>query len=231
MKSLPTDEAHILFKDFLERFFRCLDKYLFQDLDTLASSNLDNLYAPGRLNFPLLLTTMSAMELLGKVLTDQSLKNASAFMSYWENFFLKTHQGDSRYTSDLGKLFYDAIRHGCAHYFLVKSGIQVSKSTRQDDHLTVTKDRRLNVNALALYKDFLSSYQDLRERFSKNPSSFDSYIGYNNFTTDLDKEIKTIHNFLNEKHFPNTPTASTGSPAYEENLPGTMADTLLDRNP
>jgi hypothetical protein len=144
-----------MLKDTIQQFFNLLDKYLIGDLKVMVHEIPAR--PSGGLGYPSIQTILSGMELLGRILSEDKA-NAVAFYYFWDNFFVKDNPkyGGQR----LKKIFRNSIRNGIAHYFLAKSGIQLSKV--DTGNLTKTPNGDLNIDIITFYNDFLKTYSRVK---------------------------------------------------------------------
>jgi hypothetical protein len=149
MATHPGKKKKIEVTEFLELN---IDGFLVHDLEFMMRKE-------ARIGFPLLMTVISAIELLGGLLSDRKFKMAGKseknFVAYWEKY-LYPRDAEKR---ALGSHFYCRVRHSIAHGFLVTGGIAVS-TDKPDSHLTIDEAGKVTIDAVRLAEDFLSSYRD-----------------------------------------------------------------------
>lgn len=106
--------------------------------------------------YPLLMTTFAGIELLGALLSVSRFKTgrgAIYFSSYW-----KTHLYPRlKNTEAIGNVFYQLVRHGIAHHFVLKGPMAVVRS-EPTVHLTQDCDGNRLVDAVQLATDFMDSF-------------------------------------------------------------------------
>jgi hypothetical protein len=145
---------NIEIKKFLSHY---IEGYLFGDLKKMAQIKADkNGY--GGVGFPMIMTTLSGMEILGNIVLDSEDtfdkgQGENYFLNYWNNYLSRS---DLKYKG-FGSLFYHLMRHGLAHTFLTKQGILVYKKSLPTPHIN-NDTKTLQVDCLTLYKDFRDSY-------------------------------------------------------------------------
>lgn len=143
-------------------FKKIIDGYLLHDLKNMNEVRQKSGEPAGALGYPMLATTVSAMELLGGILQTNELYNDTPhsskgyFQHYW-NTYLTTV--DNRY-SDKSDIFWILIRHGVAHTYFTKLGITVTKR-KPSKHLLSTRSG-LNVDCSVFYMDFLKAYEQVK---------------------------------------------------------------------
>ncbi len=195
-------------KDEFIELFANLDKYFISDLESMGELKNEWASSDGRMNFPMMLVIIIAMELLGRIFADKKLRNKEAFLSFWDNFFVKKNTN----YKGLGEIFYESIRNGMAHSFFPKSGIYVTKMNR--GNITKKRDGRLNVDVITFYKDFKNVYDALKEELVNNEKIGGKYgIGYRYFLQDIKNGKSAIEKFI--KNTDLELTSTVGSPAYE----------------
>ena len=145
-------------KDFLKQL---IEGYLFYDLDSMSKIALTPGQYIGAANYPIVLSTISGMEILGFILQpDNNLfsnrKGDEYFGYYWDEYFAE-HEPKYKH---LKKLFRKLIRHGLAHTFLTKNQIYITKGSNKQI-LINSKQNKVCFDAIVFYKDFFDSYNNL----------------------------------------------------------------------
>ena len=141
--------------EFLEQF---IEGYLFEDLQTMSQITPDPARPYGAVGYPMLMTIMSGMELLGGLLVsaNQDYKprgNSANFKNFWDKYFSREFP---KYAT-LGGLVYQLVRNGIAHSFIAKHGIVVNKLSQEAIELD-SKNKELHLNPNELYYEFKQSY-------------------------------------------------------------------------
>lgn len=140
-----------------------IDNFFDQFIDGYLLSDLQNMYdlKPnngdfGAAGYPMLITTLAGMELLGALTTDSargfnssSSAGANYFQSFWDNYLSVSF---TEY-SGLGRLFRQLVRNGISHIFLAKMGVMVTKGTGKRPIIDKT-NRLIIIDANKLYDDF-----------------------------------------------------------------------------
>lgn len=148
----------------IERFLaEKVEGYLFQDLEQLAQITLPSGQSAGAAGYPMVLTTLSGMELLGALLSIKPYdpnNGDSHFAWYWTHFLSRSHEL-YRAPRNIPKLVRGQARNPMAHVFISGHGILVTKS-RGKEHFYLDRSRRIFViDCLRLFDDFVSSYRTL----------------------------------------------------------------------
>ena len=142
------------FDAYLEQF---IEGYLLEDLNSMAPISLAEVKRYGAVGYPMVMTVLSGVELLG-VLTSRATftpaNGAARFGEYWRNYMYPARPAAQR----LDSLMYDFIRHGLAHLFMTKPMIRVTKY-RDPGHLHRSpKSDVICVDALILADEFAEAY-------------------------------------------------------------------------
>lgn len=178
-----------------KNFFDILDKYLIADLNTMLVDVEDK--PSGGLSYPAVQAIICGMELLGKIMSKGIKNKDKAFFYFWDEYFIKDNtQYDNK---DLRKVFRFAVRNNISHLYLTPAKIQISKCGQ--GHLEKMTNGNLNIDAKFLFKDFMKTYQRLKDSLIKVDDSslneqFD--IGYNKtvkglgYASDTDKYLATL---------------------------------------
>ncbi|MCX6766813.1 MAG: hypothetical protein NT170_03495 [Candidatus Moranbacteria bacterium] len=198
----------------LKNLFTNLDNYLITDLDRMISIEKGCMGGFGRLNYPMMMTILAAMELLGQVLSIDERRCRSAFKNFWESFFIKYVKDKDKYNNSmLADILYGCVRNGLAHSFMPKSKIYLTKAGT--NVFSRRNDGRLSIDVVTFYEDFKIVYYKIKEGLFINETlkSENYLIGYNSLLHDMKNEINKVENYLNSKNLPVTQTM--GSPAHE----------------
>jgi hypothetical protein len=115
----------------------------------------------GGLGYPMMMTTLAGMELLGGLTINDSEefdanKGRKYFLHYWDTFF--TVENESY--KGLGGLFYELIRHGLVHTYVAKQGIFIEKGSNKEISIDQA-NQQVYVDCNIFYKEFKASYQKL----------------------------------------------------------------------
>ena len=155
--------SRITIKEFVEEKIDC---YIFGDLQTLASLPEKSC---GSCTDPMMLTILSAMELIGGLMCDCSkpCQKQKAFNHFWSHLCELNDNYDK--IDNLKEIFYQCIRHGIAHYNLPKAGVSIARNGSQ--HLHLTDEQNLNVNVIILYRDIKKVYTKIKPSILKNDKS------------------------------------------------------------
>lgn len=145
----------------VDKFFsKYIDGYLFGDLEAMTKiiANKEDNY--GGVAYPMILTTLSGMELLGNLLmlNDSEFntsKGKKYFLNFWKNYLTKqapTYFG-------LGEVFYSLLRHGIAHTFLTKYNILISKGMLTPVEI-FPQANAMRVDCIEFFNDFTITYKN-----------------------------------------------------------------------
>ena len=149
----------------------------------------------GGLGYPLAQTILSGMELLGIILSGGE-KDDKAFHTFWEEFI---KDNPSYNKTNLEKIFRVSIRHGTAHYFLTKFGIQISKNGEND--LTKTRDGNLNIDVKVLNNYFQKTYQRIKNKIN-NETDGNLLKNYNKGYEKLLDDLKGVRHLIDNFNLP-----------------------------
>ena len=142
-------------KNFSEQF---IEGYLIEDLSSMSKCTLEDGKNYGAVGYPMIISTLAGMELLGGLLTPLgkpfNTKGMRAnFLNYWDNYFsveFPQYKG-------LGDIFYSLIRNGIAHFFIASHGIVVNKFAGPAILIDKLK-KEIYVNPNELFGCFRESY-------------------------------------------------------------------------
>lgn len=200
----------------LEIFFINLDNYLIEDLKKMVLIEKGSMGGFGRLNYPIMMTILAAMELLGQVFSSTPKRQKEAFKNFWESFFVKYTKDKNVYNnSGLVDILYGCVRNGLAHSFMPKSKIYLTKAGNRTEVFSRRQDNRLSIDVVTFYEDFKVVYDKIKEELIVNKTLRpDNYsVGYNSLLHDNKKKILNIENYLNSENL--SATRAEGSPAHE----------------
>lgn len=136
-----------------------IDGYIASDLDTMSKAFRAEGLKHGDLGYPMVLTTLAGIELLGGLLLPMSsaftTKNSKhRFLRFWNDYLAQ----DYPVYGGFGDLFYTLLRSGVVHTYTAKHGVYVTKGSgaplRYDD---VNQQVIIDSNVFA--QDFLSTYR------------------------------------------------------------------------
>lgn len=140
----------------IDFFKHYVEGYIFGDLEAIASLGGRKYGGAG---FPMILTSLSGMELLGNLLFPSEdefdeMKGRDYFLNYWDNYFSETYP---KYKG-LGPLFYKLMRHGIAHNFLTKPGVYISKNSSWQTEIKLDT-KEILIDCIVFYREFKFSYE------------------------------------------------------------------------
>jgi len=205
----------------IEQFFRVLDGYLMGDLKNMIEIPAA---ATGGLGYPIVHTILSGMELLGLILSEGK-KDEKAFNEFWDKFFIIDNPNYVDSKNRLRKIFRCSIRHGTAHYFLVKFGITITKEKK--NHLQRMDSKTLNIDLIDFFEDFKKTYSRIKETLisGKDSALINKFNkGYNKLLRDLQGPRTEIELYIKENFPVGTESTLRGS-AYATDL-GTMSTSV-----
>lgn len=145
---------------------RDLDQFLTQWVDGYLLGDLASMVAdppsPNRgVGYPILITALAGMELLGrllwpstKYLPKREHRGNQFFLNYWDNYFV-AENGQYR---GLGDMFRQLVRHGIAHAFLAKGSVIVWRGTGRPTCLD-PEANVLYVDCVVFEQEFVRSYR------------------------------------------------------------------------
>src|SRR6266404_1338929 len=167
----------------VDKFFEnCIDGYLFSDLENMMTLGPIPKKKAGAVGYPILMTIMSGMELLGTLMQEVVLStyaNGSIktgedqFVQFWNNYLVKTN---NKY-KNMGSSVYNLARHGLAHQSMAKTGVIVTKQGDDPEYqMMIDKNSfennavyLLNINVIKLFNDFKESYKTFSEQRRVEP--------------------------------------------------------------
>jgi|SRR3989344_2438133 len=189
---------------YLTDFFSLLDIYLIKDLETLVKE-IPARENGGGVGYPALQSILSAMELLGLMLSGD--KQSTAFKFYWDNYLAQMF---SQYAKKgLSDIFIHVMRNGTAHLFLVKTGVSVSKNG--NNHLIPLSAKGqifLNVDLVVLHSHFLNTYEEIKKGLLKNPLPPSVQAGCDLFQAQMVEADNKVQDFI-KANYPMGPAGST----------------------
>ena len=156
-----------------------LTGYLFSDLDTMANFELLEGRKYGGVNYPMLMTILAGIELLGalvnprgsvkKINNKKVIEGDAHFVHFWQRYLSE----DNLKYKGLNNLFYHLLRNGIAHTFIAKHNIYVYKSSPHHLSYEITKPE-LVVGCKEFAKDLKTTYEKrivpiLSVKNEKNP--------------------------------------------------------------
>lgn len=136
-----------------------IDGYIASDLDTMSKSARAAGLPHGDVGYPMVLTTLAGIELLGGLLLPMGTRfttsnGRSHFLRFWDDYLAK----DFPVYVGFGELFYNLLRSGIAHTFTAKQGVYVTKGSGTPLRYDVAS-LRVFVDSNMFAEDFLSTYR------------------------------------------------------------------------
>ncbi|MGI5841454.1 MAG: hypothetical protein ACOX6N_04525 [Patescibacteria group bacterium] len=146
----------------VEEFLKkVVEGYLFHDLANMAVLGPLPDCDDGAVGYPMVMTTLSGIELMGGLISPKEFKDNGMGDAYFLNYWNECLSGiDSKY-NDLGYLFRNLVRHGLAHTYLTKHGIEIQKNfyRKPDSHGIVSiSENHVKIDCVGFYKDLEKSY-------------------------------------------------------------------------
>jgi hypothetical protein len=145
----------MLLNEFLDEY---IEGYLFGDLENMATIPT----APtGAAAWPMVISVLSGMELLGALLFDQPFnahKGDTYFSHYWTHFLGAAYPEYQSIPGGDG-LIRSLVRHGLAHSFLTAPGIMVTKNRTNHLRFYPAPLNTLSIDSLQFTDDFVGSYK------------------------------------------------------------------------
>jgi hypothetical protein len=142
--------------DFVAEF---IDGYIASDLDTMSKSARAEGLKHGDVGYPMVLTTLAGMELLGSLLLPKrtpftTSNGKSRFLRFWDDYLAK----DFPVYGGFGELFYTLLRSGLAHTYTAKHGVYVTKDSGMPLRYDA-ENQQVIIDSNIFAKDFLSAYR------------------------------------------------------------------------
>ena len=187
-----------------EKLFALLDKYLITDLETMIFE-IKQRKSGGGLGFPAIHSIVSGMELLGLIMSGKTKSNA--FDVFWDDYLEKKY---SEYKKpNLKKIFRNVIRNGTAHYFLVKSGVAISK--KGTNHLQ-SVNGSLNIDLKVLFFHFHYCYDLIKTNVLENKTELRNFNkGFDKLYFQMTSAKEIVDVFLNDNSLSNTDMENDGA--------------------
>lgn len=147
----------------IEEFLKyCIEGYLFKDLENISKIHVTK-GDVGEASFPMLSSILAGMELLGAIVNPKGavtvtsgkreIDGGNQFDHYWIYYLSSL---DKKYTG-FNKLFYDLLRNGIVHTFMVKQHVIVYKT--HHNHMSCSQDPPgLIIGCIELFRDFQQTY-------------------------------------------------------------------------
>lgn len=170
----------------LASLFNKLDAYLIGDLETMSKIIPTDGERDGRVGYPMVLTILAGMELMGMVISGR--KEYNAFDDFWKEFIKDNIDYGKGGKEGLEKILRLSIRNGIAHHFLTKNGIAI---TKWDCNNLTNLNGNLNIDALIFYKDFKKTYDRIKNKLLNGEDK--------NFIENCEKGCRGLINNLNNK--------------------------------
>jgi hypothetical protein len=137
-----------------------IDGYLASDLDTMSKSTRGAGMDYGDMGYPMVLTTLAGIELLGALLlpitkTFDPANGRRHFLLFWDDYLVNHFP----VYGGFGDLFYSLLRNGVAHTYTAKHGVYVTKGSGAPLKYD-TAERRVTIDSNVFAEDFLSVYRE-----------------------------------------------------------------------
>lgn len=141
-------------EDFINRSIEC---YILGDLSAMSRC-IASPTGCGGVCYPMLMTILSGMELLGYILNDNNQTridgNGSNIKYFWDNYFIEINPD----YKGLELIFIRLIRNGIAHMFMTKGLIYVHKYNDVKPIMIDLNNEKIYINVNSFYKSFCSAY-------------------------------------------------------------------------
>jgi hypothetical protein len=209
---------------FLEQF---VEGYLFCDIENMIKIELDEPQVYGACGYPIIMSTLSGMELLGGLLSEKTFDSYAGdnyFANYWDNCLCKY---DTKYKIEsIEKHIRKLIRHGLAHVSLTKPGIFITKNKPAIHWKFDQENKILSVDVNEFFKDFRGSYNEIVKANENNKIIMQARLI--EMVSQYAKESNDFFNKIRKKNVPRLEknlvstisNASTmGSPAFTYSTP------------
>lgn len=133
-----------------------IEGYLFHDLRVMQAATVPPEAPGGGLGYPLLMTSLAGIELLGAVLSTgpfDTRHGRDYFKDYWQRFLYP-----GRPPGPEVDIVYQLARHGIAHNFLLKGPLGVTKG--EPAHHLKRAGSRFLIDAATLADHLIDSYEN-----------------------------------------------------------------------
>lgn len=173
-------------KDILN-FFSFLDDYLLKDLESLNKLKGQE---SGKCYYPMVMTIISGMDLLGTFPYGKRSAGKECLQKFFDKYLCEYKH--------VTAIFYELVRNGSAHYYLVKKGICIRRSMN-DLHLKRYKNQ-FYIDLDCLYKDFLKAYKHAKTDIIDNITNEDGTYkkGYDELQFSIKADDKFDNGILNK---------------------------------
>lgn len=208
-----------------------IEEYLFKDLNNLAAITVPK-GEVGEASYPMLASILAGMELLGMIVSQCNpvekvnkkleIDGNKHFTHFWIYYL---SQYDKKY-SGFNRLFYDLLRNGIVHSFMVKQHIIVYKTTLKHMHYSMIPSQ-LVIGCNELFKDFQGAYFQLvlpmrvtensttHVNRDKMQSNLDSILGLYSSEADIQFAQLKPTKFTPSFTTPYTPMANASQTIYD----------------
>jgi hypothetical protein len=192
------------FKDFLTHH---VEGYLFEDIKSLMAVPVPGGTGPGGVGYPLVMTVLSGIELLG-VFVEADKNPTSNFNTHSGPLYFETYWKEILYPRlpDLADPVYQLARHGLMHAFTTKGPIEVSKTpTGRVLHLSMAISGVIHINCDQFAEDFRGSYDSkFKPLVAKNYPRMEARL--QDMATQYQNQAKTRLATVNFRAAPTPPT-------------------------
>lgn len=171
-----------------------IEGYLFCDVEKMLEIKLKNNESEGACGYPIVMTILAGMELLGFLLGNKekfSDKSGNEyFKNYWKNYFCKLNK---KYAiNGIEGLIRNLVRHGLAHNFLTKPNILIYKEPKKNINFLDKTKKTISIEVYEFFYCFKESYIKFVKNGNKKnmQKRLDSIIDiYSKQTDDFFKNI------------------------------------------
>lgn len=147
--------------NFLEKF---VEGYLFCDIENMLKNCNVNESGYGSCGYPVVMSILSGMELLGDLLSNKEIKPRNGmgngnFISFWDNYFCQRNPGYK--INNGGSIVRILMRHGLVHRFLTLPGIMIVKNSTELHWTINPKEKHIWIDISEFFVDFKNTYVEL----------------------------------------------------------------------
>lgn len=186
--------------EFLSQF---IEGYLFSDIENMLKIKLTKNQTSGACGYPIIMSILSGMELLGALLDDENFnrnnkgkwenKGNKYFDNYWNQCFSSNNKIYK--INNICELVRKLIRHGLAHNFITKPDILIYQNNKEK-HWKISKSEHfLSISCHEFYNDFRNSYYKLfLPKIKKNKTRTKKRVSeiLNDYLNEADKSFNEI---------------------------------------
>jgi hypothetical protein len=172
--------------------------YLLGDLEEMNKIKVEG---PGNCGYPMLMTMLSGMELLGGLTNTDPIwhKDGSHSGPYFYYYFEKYFQDKNTAYPSRKEDFWKLLRHKLAHTFLTAMHFRVTKNLYEDP--IVTHGNLTDIDVGILFKDFKTSVLQLEVELKSDSalsSRFENHLSniITAYTSSSSSSVSTTHSVM-----------------------------------